>query len=315
MKTLPAEFRYRVVALTDDGMTTAEIAEVLGVSGAWVRSIKALARSGVSLQPKSRANQRTSLAERDGERIRTQVAAKPGSTLEDLKRDLQLQTSIPNLWLALRELKITLKKKTLHAAERDRTDVAADRAIWNVFATGIDPRRLVFLDETFGTTAMTRLYGWGPIAERVHYPAPHGHWKTTTFVAAFRLGGLFAPLVVDGALNGELFAAYLRTQLAPQLRPGDILVMDNLPTHKVQAAVDAVRAVDATVLYLPPYSPDFNPIEQVFSKIKTELRRRELRTIPELENAFGECLDWITSTQALHYFKNSGYSGRPPGRN
>ena len=111
MKTLPAEFRYRVVALTDDGMTTAEIAEVLGVSGAWVRSIKALARSGVSLQPKSRANQRTSLAERDGERIRTQVAAKPGSTLEDLKRDLQLQTSIPNLWLALRELKITLKKK------------------------------------------------------------------------------------------------------------------------------------------------------------------------------------------------------------
>jgi transposase len=155
---------------------------------------------------------------------------------------------------------------------------------------------------------MTRLYGWGPTDERVNYAAPFGHWKTTTFVAAFRLGGLFAPLVVDGALNGDLFAEYVRTQLAPQLRPGDILVMDNLQTHKVKAAVDAVRAVDARVLYLPPYSPDFNPIEQVFSKIKNELRRRELRTVPALENAFGEALDWITPTDALNYFAHSGYS-------
>jgi transposase len=158
---------------------------------------------------------------------------------------------------------------------------------------------------------MTRLYGWGPTSARVAYAVPHGHWKTTTFVAAFRLGGLFAPIVVDGALNGELFAAYVRDHLAPLLRPGDILVMDNLQTHKVKAAVDAVRAADARVLYLPPYSPDFNPIEQVFSKIKNELRRRELRTIPALEHAFGESLDWITTTDARHYFENSGYATRP----
>jgi len=111
MKTLPAEFRHRVIALTDDGMTTGEIAEVLGVSGAWVRSIKALYRSGASIEPKSRANKRTSLAEREGDRIRARVAAKPGTTLEDLKRDLQLKTSIANLWIALRDLKISLKKK------------------------------------------------------------------------------------------------------------------------------------------------------------------------------------------------------------
>jgi transposase len=111
MKTLPAEFRYRVIALTEDGMTTSEIAEVLGVSGAWVRSIKALHKSGASLEPKSRANKRTTLAEREGDRIRAHIAAKPGTTLEDLKRDLQLETSIANLWLALRELKISLKKK------------------------------------------------------------------------------------------------------------------------------------------------------------------------------------------------------------
>ena len=134
-------------------------------------------------------------------------------------------------------------------------------------------------------------------------------------MAAFRLSGLLAPLVVDGPLNGDLFAAYVRQHLAPQLRPGDILVLDNLATHKVQAAIDAVHAVDARVVYLPPYSPDFNPIEQVFSKIKNELRRRELRTIPELETAFGESLDWISRDDTLHYFQNSGYAKIPPGRN
>ena len=111
MKTLPAEFRHRVIALTDDGMTTSEIAEVLGVSGAWVRSIKALHKSGASLEPKSRANKRTSLAQREGDRIRARVAAKPGTTLDDLRRDLGLKTSIANLWIALRDLKISLKKK------------------------------------------------------------------------------------------------------------------------------------------------------------------------------------------------------------
>ena len=121
---------------------------------------------------------------------------------------------------------------------------------------------------------MTRLYGWGPVGERVVYPTPFGHWKTTTFVAAFRLDGLFAPLVVDGALTGDLFAAYVGQHLAPQLRPGDLLIMDNLPTHKVKAAAAAVQAVGARVVFLPPYSPDYNPIEQVFSKIKNELRRR-----------------------------------------
>jgi len=154
---------------------------------------------------------------------------------------------------------------------------------------------------------MTRLYGWGPTAERVVGDVPHGHWKTTTFLAAFRLGGLFAPLVVDGALNGELFLAYVRQHLAPQLRPGDILVMDNLATHKVAGVAAAVAAADARVLHLPPYSPDFNPIEQVFSKIKNELRRREPRTVDALEDAFGESLDWITRTHAVNYFADAGY--------
>jgi transposase len=159
---------------------------------------------------------------------------------------------------------------------------------------------------------MTRLYGWGPTHQRVVDAVPHGHGKTTTVAAAFRLGGLFAPMVVDGALNGDLFAQYVRQELAPHLRSGDLLVMDNLPTHKVRGVAEAVHARQARVVYLPAYSPDFNPIEHVFSKIKNELRRREPRTISALEDAFGESLDWFTRTEALHYFENSGYT--PQGK-
>lgn len=159
---------------------------------------------------------------------------------------------------------------------------------------------------------MTRLYGWGPTDQRVVDAVPHGHWKTTTFVAAVRLDGLFAPMVVDGAINGELFLKYIRQELAPQLRSGDILVMDNLPTHKVRGVIEAVAERDARLLFLPPYSPDLNPIEMVFSKIKNELRRRKLRTVEALWEAFGESLDWVTTMETQNYFTHAGYAA---GRN
>jgi transposase len=155
---------------------------------------------------------------------------------------------------------------------------------------------------------MTRLYGWGLTDQRVLDAVPHGHWQSTTFVAALRLDGLFAPMVVDGALNGELFLKYVQQELAPQLRPGDILVMDNLQTHKVQGVAATLADRDARVVYLPPYSPDFNPIEQVFSKIKNELRRRRLRTCDELWDAFGQSLDWVTPAETLNYFRHAGYT-------
>jgi transposase len=154
---------------------------------------------------------------------------------------------------------------------------------------------------------MTRLYGWGPTDRRVVDAVPHGHWKTTTFVVALRRTGLFAPMVVDGALNGELFVKYVRQELAPRLRPGDILVMDNLQTHKAAGVLAAVADREARVLYLPPYSPDLNPIEMAFSKVKNELRRRRLRTMDELWAAFGESLDWVAPDEVRHYFEHAGY--------
>lgn len=158
---------------------------------------------------------------------------------------------------------------------------------------------------------MTRLYGWGPTAERVPGVAPFGHRRTTTFVAAFRLDGLFAPPVIDGALNGDLFRACARQEPAPRLRPGDIVVMDDLAAHKVAGVAEAIRARDAGLVHLPAYRPDLNPIEQVFSKVENEIRR-ELRAVAvaEVEDAFGQSRDWITPTEARNYFGPVGY--HPP---
>ena len=138
----------------------------------------------------------------------------------------------------------------------------ARREAWFDLQPELDPEKLVFLDETGATTKMARLRGRSPRGERCRAAVPHGHWKTTTLVAALRLDGLAAPMVIDGAMNGEAFTAYAETLLAPTLRPGDIVIMDNLPAHKVSGARAAIERTGARLLFLPPYSPDFNPIEQ-----------------------------------------------------
>lgn len=154
---------------------------------------------------------------------------------------------------------------------------------------------------------MTRSYGWGPTAERVLERVPHGHWMTTTFLGALRSTGLVAPLVVDGAINGDIFRAYVEQQLVKVLRPGDIVVMDNLSSHKIAGVREAIHAAGAEVLYLPPYSPDLNPIEQVFAKTKGEIRKRQPRTKAECDQLCGECLDWFTPEECRNYFRHAGY--------
>ena len=151
----------------------------------------------------------------------------------------------------------------------------------------------MFLDETWIKTNLTRLYGRGPTDQRVVEAVPHGHWMTTTSVAAPRTTGLTAPMVVDGAINGDLFRAYVEQVLAPTPKPGDVVVMDNLSSHKVAGVREAIRAAGADVLYLPPYSPDLNPIEQTFSKFKAEVRKRKPRTKTECDALCGEGLDWF----------------------
>ena len=171
----------------------------------------------------------------------------------------------------------------------------------------MDPERFVFLDETSANTAMTRLYGWGPRSERLVDTAPHGHWKTTTFVAGLRESSIVAPLVLDGPMTGEVFRAYVEQMLAPSLTSGDVVVMDNLPAHKVTGVREAIQAAGASVLYLPPYSPDLNPIEQFFAKLKALLRKAAARTRDELWDTIGTLLDAFAPSEFRNYIVNSGY--------
>src|SRR5438477_8781097 len=166
-----------------------------------------------------------------------------------------------------------VQKKSLRAAEQDRPDVARKRNEWRSgVMPGLDPRRLVFIDETWAKTNMTRTRGYAPKGQRLVDAAPHGHWHTTTFVGALTARGFIAPLVIDGAVNGELFLAYVERVLVPELRPGQVVVMDNLGSHKAAGVRQAIEAAGGRVLYLPPYSPDLNPIENAFAKLKRLLR-------------------------------------------
>jgi transposase len=195
----------------------------------------------------------------------------------------------------------------VNAAEQDRADVAQQRAGWRVRQAGLDPERLVFIDETWAKTNMTRPRGRAPQGTRLVAKIPHGHWKTTTFLAALRTSGLTAPLVVDGAINGDVFLAYVRQQLVPTLRAGDIVIMDNLASHKKAGVRAAIEAVGASLLYLPPYSPDFNPIENAFSKFKWLLKSCAERTVAALWKRCGELLDQFTEVECRNYFRHCGY--------
>ena len=171
----------------------------------------------------------------------------------------------------------------------------------------IDPARLVFIDESGVNTKMTRLYGWGPRAKRVRSKTPFGHWKTMTFVAGLRLTGMVAPWVLDGAMDGDAFPTYIDKVLAPTLAQDDIVVMDNLPAHKVAGIADLIHERKAQLFYLPPYSPDMNPIENAFSKLKTLLRTAEERSINSLINRIGKITDLISPQECQGFFRNAGY--------
>ena len=191
--------------------------------------------------------------------------------------------------------------------EQDRPDVLKRRRAWFAGQLDLDPHRLVFVDETGLSTKMARLRGRSPRGERCRAGVPHGHWKTTTFTGALRLTGMTAPFVYDGPMNGAVFLAYVEQVLGPTLRPGDVVIMDNLPAHKGAAIREAIERCGARLAFLPPYSPDFNPIENAFAKLKALLRARAERTVDALWNATGELIDAFKPDECANYFKAAGY--------
>ena len=193
------------------------------------------------------------------------------------------------------------------AGERDRPDVARKRAQWIKYRHRIDPCRLVFIDETWTKTNMAPLRGWAPCGERLIAKVPHGRWKTTTFLAALRHDRIDAPWLLEGPIDGESFRTYVEKVLLPTLREGDIVIMDNLGSHKGKAVRALIRSAGAKLFFLPKYSPDLNPIEQVFAKLKHLLRKAAARTVEAICVAVGQLLGTFSAEECANYFSNSGY--------
>ena len=181
------------------------------------------------------------------------------------------------------------------------------RQAWQHEQPDWDSSKLVFLDETWATTSMTRKCGRSARGKRCVSSAPHGHWKVTTFIAALRNTAVTAPMVTDEPMNGPLFLAYVREFLCPTLEPGDVVIADNLSSHKVAGVRQAIESVGATIRYLPPYSPDLNPIEKMFSKLKAMLRKAARRKVDELCDEIGTVVDTISANECLNYFRSIGY--------
>jgi transposase len=201
----------------------------------------------------------------------------------------------------------TAEKKSLHAAEQDTEEGRRRRQQWREQIAGIAPERLIFLDESGITTQMTRLYGRAFRGERVREGTPAGRWKTLTLLSAIGIGGLIATMSVEAPTDGEVFLAYLEQVLCPRLMPGHIVVMDNLAAHKVVGVRKLIEGRHAQLLYLPPYSPDFNPIEKAWAKLKQHLRKLKARTVEQLQPAIANALPTITPANAQAWFRHCGY--------
>jgi transposase len=206
------------------------------------------------------------------------------------------------------EAGIGFKKKSLHAAEQDRAAVAAARQLWHEHLKDVPAQKLVFLDESGAKTNMTRTRGRAPRGVRVIDKVPHGHWATTTMISAIRTTGPCAAAVVTGATDSDVFLAYVQHVLVPELKPGDVVILDNLQPHKAKGVREMIEAAGAKLLYLPPYSPDFNPIENMWSKVKQHLRSAAARTFDALQEAVTSALETITPSDCAGYFRHCGYA-------
>lgn len=202
--------------------------------------------------------------------------------------------------------RLEFQKKSLRASEQDRDDVRQARKSWPYRLGRRDKKRLLYLDESGAQTNLTRLYGRAPRGERLVSSAPAGHWTSLTMVCAILFDRVVAPMVMEGAMNSWIFQGYVNLFLVPELRPGDTVIMDNLASHKSNPVREAIEGAGAKLLFLPPYSPDLNPIEKMWSKVKAQLRSEEKRTKKTLVNAIGRALKSITASDCSGFFRSVG---------
>ncbi|WP_157100640.1 IS630 family transposase [Rhodoplanes sp. Z2-YC6860] len=309
-RPLSNDLRERVVAAVRNGESCRTVASRFGVAVSSVVKWSQRYRTTGSVSPSKMGGYRKPVLDPHRAFILERIRQTPHLTLHGLKDELTargVKVSHNAVWLFLRREDLRFKK-TLFALEQARADIARRRKRWRSWQAGLDPRRLVFIDETWIKTSMAPLRGWGRKGDRLRAYAPHGHWRTLTFLGALRHDGLTAPCVFDGPINGECFRAYVQQQLVPALKAGDIVVMDNLGSHKAAVLRQIIRAAGARLWYLPPYSPDLNPIEQAFAKIKHWMRMAQRRTIDDVWRQIGSLVTTIGPRECSNYFANAGYA-------
>ena len=295
------DLRERVLAaVIDEGMSARGAAARFGISeSSAIKWVKRHRQTG-SVAPLQIGGHKPRLLTGD---LRDWLLERTGSdfTLRGLKVDYV------QVWRFAHAEGLSFKKSVL-PAEQLRPKVARRREQWKKFQARPDPRRLVFVDETWAKSNMAPLRGWAPVGQRLHAKVPYGHWKTMTFIAALRCDRIDAPFVFDQPINAVTFTAWVEEQLCPTLGPGDIVVMDNLSSHKRPAVRAAIRTRGAHLLFLPPYSPDLNPIEQVFAKLKHLLRKAAERSVQATWQRIGSLLDAFPPDECANYLRNSGYA-------
>lgn len=300
------DLRERVAAAIDAGGSQRQVAKLFRVSVSCVTRLMQRRRDAGTPAPKPHGGgPRPYLGLPEEVRLVLLILKHPDATLERLKELGGFTCTPTTIWRALRRFRQTYKKKTLHASQRDDPKVRAKRRRYRRKVAGIDAKRLVFVDETGINTAMTPSHAWAPRGRRAVGSVPHS-WASTTVIAASGLDGVRAPFVFQGATDTQAFDTYVEEVLAPELRPGDVVVFDNLKPHRSPQVRRTIRRAGASVLPLPPYSSDYDPIEELWSKFKGELRRVAERTKEGLYRAVGETLEHVTLQDVLGWFSHSG---------
>lgn len=307
MRPFSLDLRERVAAAVDEGaMSQREIARTFRVSLSFVSRLLKRRRETGAMDPDPHGGGPTPVLDAaDLVKLRRLVVEHNDATLEELRDRGGFSCCLTTIWRALRRMGLTRKKKVEHADERDRPDVQRKRRSFRDKMKRVASTRLHFIDETGVTTAMTRAYALAPQGERAVGKAP-GKWDSYTVVAALGADGVHASLVLPGAIDAAAFESYVEQVLAPELRPGDVVVWDNLASHQTRAAARAVRRAGARLIWLPPYSPDYNPIEQLWSKTKAHLRRAAARTQDAVYAALGDALESVTIRDIIGWYKHAG---------
>ena len=307
MRPYSMDLRERVATAVDEGEgPQREIARLFRVSHSFVSRLLQRRRQKGTLAPEPHGGGPTPVLSPDNQRLlQHMIREHNDDTLDQLRQRCSFDCSLTTIWRTLRRRGLTSKKKTQHADERDRPDVRQKRRSFRRRVKRVELKRLVFVDETGVTTAMTRAYGWAPRGERAVGSAP-GSWESLTVIAALGMDGVRAPLVFPGATDAAAFESYVEEVLVPELHAGDVVVWDNLSPHQAYAAAAAVKRAGARLLPLPPYSPDYTPIERLWSKVKAYLRRVAARNKDAVYSVLGEALERVSLQDIIGWFQLAG---------